>query len=158
LKKLIPLLLVVLAGMVMSNEPGEAFENLVDSFYEGDASGVEAGLSNNSLDMINMMLMMIKMQPEQAAAELSQQFQIALTGEELVNWTSIDLIEALINAPGITQGFPPREDIEISGFEIWGDSSTVYLTVADYSEEIEIAMVREGNDWKLGERMVQSEL
>jgi len=158
LKKLIPVLLIIIGGHAIANEPAEAFENLVDAFYEGDACGVEAGLSSDSIEMLDMMLMMIKMQPTEAASQLSLQFQIALTGEELVNWTSTDLIDALINSPGVTQGFPPREDIEISRFEILGDSSTVFLRVADYSEEFEIAMVREGNDWKLGERLVQSEL
>jgi hypothetical protein len=158
LRKFLPLLLVVLAGVVISNEPGDAFENLMDAFYEGDACAFEAGLSSNSIDLINMMLLMIKLQPDQAAAELSAEFQIALTGEELVNWTSTDLINALINAPGITDGFPPREDIEVSGSDIQGDTSTVFLKVTDYPEEIEVAMIREGSDWKLGESMLQSEL
>lgn len=158
MKKFLPLLLAVLVGVVISNEPGEAFENLMDAFYEGDAEGVEASLSSNSIDMINMILIMVKIQPHQAATELSRKFQIALTGEELVNWTATDFIDALINAPVITQGFPPKEDIEVSGFDIQGDTSTVFLIVSNYPEEIEIAMIREGNDWKLGESMVQSEL
>lgn len=158
MKKFLPLLLAVLAGVIISNEPGEAFENLMDAFYEGDAEGVEASLSSSSIDMINMILIMVKIQPDQAATELSQKLQIALTGEELVNWTATDFIDALINAPGITQGFPPKEDIEVSGFDIQGDTSTVFLIVSNYPEEIEIAMIREGNDWKLGESMVQSEL
>jgi hypothetical protein len=154
----LPLLLAVLAGVVMSNEPGEAFENLMDAFYEGDAEGVEAGLSSNSIDLINMILMMVKIQPAQAAVELSQEFQIALTGEELVNWTATDFIDALINAPRVTDGFPPKEDIEVSGYDIQGDTSTVFLIVSNYPEEIEIAMIYEGNDWKLDESMVQTEL
>jgi len=158
LKKLILLLLALLAGAVMSDEPTEAFENLVDAFYDGDACGVEAGLSSNSINMLNMMLMMIKMQPHQAAAELSQELQIALTGEELINWTSTDFIYTLINAPGITDELPSREDIEVSGCDMKGDSSTVFLKIPDYPQEIGIAMVREGDDWKLGESFLQSEL
>lgn len=158
MKKVLPLLLAVFVGVAMSNEPGEAFENLVDAFYEGDACGVEAGLSSNSINLINMILMMVKMQPEQAAIEFSQKFQIALTGEELVNWTSIDFIDALINAPGITEDLPSREDIEICGFDIEGENSIVFLKVTDYPDEIEIAMVLEGNNWKLSGNLIQSEL
>lgn len=158
LKIFLPLLLVILVSAVISNEPDEAFENLMVAFYEGDTAGVEAGLSSNAINLINMMLIMIQLQPAQAAVELSAEFQIALTGEELVNWTATDLIEALINAPRITEGFPPREEIKVSGFDIRGDISTVFLQVSDYPEEIEVAMVREGSDWKLGESMVQSEL
>ena len=158
MKKFIPLLLAILTGVVMSNEPGEALENLVDAFYEGDACAVEAGLSSNSINMIDMMLMMVKMQPDQAAAEISQELQIALTGDELLNWTATDFIFVLISAPGITDQLPPREDIEISSFDIQGDSSTVFLNISDYPENIPIAMVLEGDDWKLGESFLQSEL
>jgi len=158
LNKLLLLVLVAYAGVAMSNEPVEAFTSLIDAFYEGDAACVENGLSSDSINMINMMLMMIRIQPVQAAAELSDEFQVALTGPELANWTSTDFIYAFINAPGIIENLPSREDIEISGFDIQGDSSTVFLKVADYPDEFEIAMVREGNDWKLGESLLQSEL
>ena len=158
MKKFIPLLLVVLAGAAISNEPGEAFENLVDAFYEGDACAVEAGLSTNSINMINMMLMMVKMQPDQAAAEISQELQVALTGAELLNWTTTDFIYVIISAPGITDQLPEREDIEVSGCDIQGDSSTVFLTIPDFPDDIGIAMVREGDDWKLGESFLQAEL
>lgn len=153
-----PLLLAILAGAVMSNQPGEALENLVDAFYEGDAGTVEAGLSSNSINMLSMMLMMVKMQPDQAAAEISAEFEIALTGDELVNWTTTDFIRVLISAPGITDKLPQREDIEFSSYDIQGDSSTVFLNIPDYPENIAIAMVLEGNDWKLGESFLQSEL
>ncbi|MCK5116564.1 MAG: hypothetical protein KAR44_08175 [Candidatus Aegiribacteria sp.] len=158
MKKLIPLLLIVLAGAVMSNEPGEALENLVDAFYEGDACGVEACLSSNSINMLNMMLVMVKMQPDQAAAEISAELEIALTGDELRNWTTTDFIYVLISAPGITDQLPERENIEVSSCDIQGDSSTVFLNISDYPEEIPIAMVLEGDDWKLGESFLQSEL
>ncbi len=158
LKKFLPLLLIVLAGAAVSNEPGEALENLVDSFYEGDACGVEAALSSNSINMLNMMLMMVKMQPDQAAAEISAELEIALTGDELLNWTTTDFIYVLITAPGMTDQLPLREDIEISSCDIQGDNSTVFLSIPDYPEEIPIAMVLEGDDWKLGESFLQSEL
>ena len=158
MKKFIPLLLVVLAGAVISNEPGEALENLMDAFYEGDAFVVEAGLSSNSINMLSMMLMMVQMQPDQAAAEISVELEIALTGEELVNWTTNDFIYAFINAPAITDKLPLREEIEVSGCDIQGDCSTVFLSVCDYPEVVEIAMVLEGDDWKLSESIVQKEL
>ncbi len=158
MNKLLLLVLATFTGVVMSNEPVDAFTSLIDAFYEGDAACVENGLSSDSIEMINMMLMMIRMQPAQAAAELSEEFQIALTGPELMNWTSTDFIYAFINAPGIIEDLPAREDIEISGFDIQGDSSTVFLKVADYPDEFEVAMVREGNDWKLGDNLLQSEL
>ncbi len=158
LKKFLILLLAVLAGAALSNEPGEALENLVDAFYEGDACSVEEGLSSNSINMLNMMLMMVKMQPDQAAAEISAELQIALTGNELLSWTTTDFIYVLISAPGITDKLPLREDIEVSSFEIQGDSSTVFLNIPDYPADIPIAMVLEGDDWKLGESFLQSEL
>ena len=51
-----------------------------------------------------------------------------------------------------------REDIEISSFDIQGDCSTVFLNIPDYPENVPIAMVLEGDDWKLGESFLQSEL
>ncbi len=158
MKKLLPLLLAVLAGTIMSDEPGEAFEDLMDAFYEGDACGVEAVLSSNSIGMLNMMMMMVKMKPDQAATEISLELEIAVTGEELVNWTTTDFIDAFINSPGIADKFPPREDIEVTGCDIRGDSSTVFLRVSDYPETVEIAMIREGDGWKLSESIVQKEL
>ncbi len=108
--------------------------------------------------MLNMMLMMVKMQPDQAAAEISAELEIALTGDELLNWTTTDFIYVLITAPGMTDQLPLREDIEISSCDIQGDNSTVFLSIPDYPEEIPIAMVLEGDDWKLGESFLQSEL
>jgi hypothetical protein len=158
LKHFLLLTLVALAAAAFSNEPDEAFTDLIDAFYDGDACGVEDGLSSNSINMIDMMLMMIKMQPDEAAAEISEELQIAVTGEDLVNWTSTDFIDVLINSPYVIDEIPPRGDIDVTGFDIRGDSGIVYLKVAEYTEVFEISMVREGNDWKLDEGLLNSEL
>ena len=112
----------------------------------------------SSLEMIDMMLIMVKMQPDQAAAELSEGLQVPVTGEELVNWTATDLIDAFINSPGIRDGLPPREDITVSGSDVNGDTGVVYLAVMDYPEAIPIAMVLECDGWKLSDEVVGSEL
>jgi len=154
------LLLSVFAitGALLAESPEEAFVELIDAFYEGDAYIVESGLSSSSLEMIDMMLMMVKMQPDQAAAELSEGLQVPVTGAELVNWTATDFIDIFINSPGIKDELPPREDIAVTGSEVNGDTGVVYLTVMDYPEAIPIAMVLECDGWKLSDEVVGSEL
>lgn len=158
MKILLSLALFSLFGMVAAEAPDEAFEDLIDAFYRGDAAEVEEHLSSGALEMIDMMLMMIKIQPDQSASEISRELQVALTGQELMNWTATDFIDVLINSPGMRDGLPPRTAVRVSGCDTEGDSGTVYLTVMDYPEAIEIAMVRENGGWKLGEELIDSEL
>ncbi len=158
MKTLLSLALLCFFGTMAADAPDESFEILMDAFYAGDASVVEAHLSAEALQMIEMMLVMVKMQPDQAAAEISQELQIALTGEELMNWTAIEFIDALINSPGIREEMPAREDIQVSGCDVDGDTGTVYLTVLDYPERFEIEMIRENDGWKLAENLISSEL
>lgn len=158
MKLLLSLALFSLFGMMAADSPDEAFDELIDAFYSGDAEVVESHLSSGALEMIDMMLMMIKIQPDQFASEISGELQIALTGQELMNWTATDFIYAFINSPGMRDGLPPRAAVRVSGCDTQGDSGTVYLTVMDYPEAMEIAMVRENGCWKLGEALIDSEL
>lgn len=157
LKILLSALMLVLTGLLMAEAPDEAFETLMDAFYEGDAYTVENHLSSTSLEMINMMLIMVKMQPDQAAAELSEGLQVPVSGEELVNWTATDFIDAMINSPAIRDDLPPREDIVVSGCDVQGDTGVVYLQVEDYPDAFPVAMVLEGDGWKLSQELIQSE-
>ena len=158
MKYLLLALVLCVSAAVVAETPAEAFENLVDGFYAGDAQVVESYLSEGSIQMMEMMIMMIQMQPGQAAMELSEDLQMAVSADELLNWTTTDLIHALINSPMMTEGFPPRDQIIVSGCEVQGDSGIVYIKVDEYPEAIPIAMVMEGADWKLSEALVQSEL
>lgn len=158
MKIIISALLLVLTGLPAAETPDEAFETLMDAFYEGDAMVVESCLSSGSLEMIDMMLVMVKIQPDLAAAELSEGLQIPLTGQELMNWTATDFIDAMINSPGIRDDLPPRGDIVVSGCDVQGDTGVVYLQVEDYPEAFPVAMVLEGNGWKLSQELIQSEL
>jgi len=142
----------------MAESPDEAFEALINAFYDGDAIVVESHLSSGSLEMIDMMLVMVRMGPDQAAAELSEGLQIPLTGQELMNWTATDFIDAMINSPGIRDELPPREDIVVSGCDVQGGTGVVYLEVQDYSEAFPVSMVLEGDGWKLSQELIQSEL
>lgn len=158
MKIILPLVILALFGTLLAEEPDEAFEILIDAFYAGDADVVEEHLSAEAIQMLEMMLVMIKMQPDQAAADISEELQIAVTGEELMNWTATELIDAFINSPGIKDELPPREEIQVSGCQVDGDTGTVFLTVMDYPEGVEIAMIRENGGWKLGETLIGSEL
>lgn len=158
MKKLIVVILAVVAGAVLANDPGEAFEILVDAVFEGDAEGVHKCLSTESVAMIEMMLVMVKMQPGSAAAEMSRELGVDISEEELLGWTAIDLIDMLLSAPGFTDALPPREDIVVSGFELSGDTSIVFVMISEYPEPFEIAMIMDGENWKLDKSLIQSEL
>ena len=158
MKPILPALLVLLSLNLFSDQPEEACMNLIDGFYRGDACVVENYLSTDAIQMIDTMLMIVRMQPDQAAAELSRELQIAVTGPELANWTSYDFINAFINSPGVTDNLPPRQFIQISECEVTGDTGLVHLKIENYPEVLTITMVREGDDWKLSDEMVGSEL
>ena len=158
MKSILPALLVLLSLNLGADDPEEACMNLIDGFYRGDACVVENYLSTGAIEMIDAMLMIVRIQPDRSAAELSRELQIAVTGRELVNWTAYDFINAFINSPGVTDNLPPRQLIGISECEVRGDTGLVHLKIENHPEELTITMVREGDDWKLSDEIVGSEL
>ncbi len=153
-------LLVILAvtGVVYGINPEQAFNNLLDSVYSGDAEGFQNCISTESNGMIDMMLMMVKFQPEDAVEQISTELGVEITAEELSEWTSSDLIETVLLSPGFQEQLPPRENISVSGFEINGDSSMVCFNITDLPQPFELLMVKDGNTWKLDQSVIQEEI
>jgi len=149
---------ILMAGVCYANTPENAFEELLDALYSGNAEGLYSSLSTESVAMLNMMLLMVKAQPEQAAAEISSELGIEITGEELAGWTAMDLVSTVLSAPGFTAQFPPRDDIAVLNCSVSGDSSTVFFTVADIPETFELLLVKQGDSWKLDQSVIQAEL
>lgn len=149
---------LTIAAMGYSNTPDEAFEKLVNAMYEGNGEVLRECLSTESVAMVDMMLLMIKAQPEDAAAEISQELGVEITAEELSGWTSLDLIDAVVNSPSFAGELPPRDDIVFVGADVMGDSCMISFNVGDYPDPFNILMVKNGEDWKVDQSVVQAEL
>ncbi|MCK5133771.1 MAG: hypothetical protein KAR40_16675 [Candidatus Sabulitectum sp.] len=158
MKKFIFLILVVLTGSMYANNPEQAFDNLVDAMYAGDGPGFRDCLSSESVALVDMMLMMVKFKPEEAAVEISSELGVNISAEDVYGWTSIDLINTVLSSPRFLAELPPREDIVVSGFEINGDSSVVSFNLVDLPQPFEILMVKSGADWKLDQSVIQAEM
>jgi len=61
----------------------------------------------------------------------------------------------VILSPGFLDELPDRDEITISSCEINGDSSTVFLTVSGIAQPFGMAMILEGDSWKLAENLIQ---
>ena len=147
-----------LAALGYANTPDEAFDRLVNAMYSGNAEVVRTCLSTESIALVDMMLMMIKAQPEDAAAEISAELKVPISSEELRSWTSLDLIDAVLASPMLQSELPPRDDIVFTGAEVFGDSCMVSFNVGDYPEPFNLLMVKNGEEWKVDQSVVQAEL
>lgn len=147
-----------LAAMGYANTPDEAFGQLVNAMYSGNADVVRASLSTESIALVEMMLLMIKAQPEEAAAEISEELKVPISPDEIRNWTSLELIDAVLASPMFAEELPPRDDIVFAGAEVVGDSCLVSFNVGDYPEPFNLLMVKNGEDWKVDQSVVQAEL
>lgn len=156
--KFIFLILVVLTGSMYANNPEQAFDNLVDAMYAGDGSGFCDCLSSESVALIDMMLMMVRLKPEEAAVEISSELGLDISAEDISEWTSIDLINTVLSSPRFLAELPQRENIVVSGYEINGDSSVVSFNLADLPQPFEILMVKSGENWKLDQSVIQAEM
>lgn len=156
--KRILILVVLAAGSGFANSPEDAFNGVLDALYSGDAQGLYSSLSTESVAMLNMMLLMVKAQPEEAAAEISDELGIEITGDELSEWTAMDLVSTVLSAPGFIDEFPPREEITVSNCSESGDSCVVYFTVGEVPETFQLLMVKQNGNWKLDQSVIQAEL
>ncbi len=149
-------ILAILAGSLLANNPEQAFNQILDTVYSGDADGFKECLSTESVALIDMMLVMVKMKPEEAAVEISNELGVDISEEELINWTSDDLLSTVLSAPGFISELPARQDIVVSGIETDGDSSMVSFGITDYPGPFQLLLVKNGNDWKLDQGVIQS--
>jgi len=150
--------IILLVPPALAETPEEAFEDLLDAVYEGDADAVAEHLSSQTMAMLDMVVAMIKFQPAEVAVEFSEELGLTLSAEDIMDWTTTDFVDAVILSPGFIEELPARDEIAISHFEIQGDSSTVFLTVSGISQPFGMAMIREGDTWKLSENLIQSPL
>ena len=150
--------IILLVPLALAETPEEAFEDLLDAVYEGDADAVAERLSSQTMAMLDMVVTMIKFQPAEVAVEFSEELGITLNAEDIMDWTTTDFVDTVILSPGFIEELPSRDEITISHFEIQGDSSTVFLTVSGISQPFGMAMIREGDTWKLSENLIQSPL
>jgi hypothetical protein len=144
-------------GVILAGNPEQDFNRLVEAVYSADTEGFQNCISTESNSLIEMMLTMIKLQPEDAVTEISDELGVEITAEELSEWTSGDFIETVLASPGFAAELPPRQNITVAGFEINGDSSTVSFNITDIPQHFELLMVKEGEIWKLDKSMIQAE-
>ena len=156
--KFLVLILVIFTGLLHADSPDEAFKRILDAIYSADADCFDECLSTESTALINMMLVMVKMKPDEAAIEVSSQLGIEISAEELMGWTSSDLISTVLSSPGFVSELPAREEITVSGYETSGDSSLVFFTMDGYSETFQLLLVKNGVNWKLDQSVIQSML
>ena len=150
--------ILLLVPAAFAETPEEAFNDLLDAVYSGDAEGVTERLSTGTLAMLDMVVAMIRLQPGEAAEEFSHELGTDITPGEIMNWTAADFIDAVILSPGFIDELPPRDQIAISHCVVNGDSSTVFLSVAGISDQFGMAMVLEDDSWRLSENLIQGPL
>ncbi len=147
--------LVVVSGSVLAMDPDQAFDNLIDAMYQGDAEVLMSYLSTESLGLIDFILVTLKMEPAESIAEMNEELDLEITVEEIESWTSFDFVEVFITVQPFVDELPPRENLLSSGFELHGDSSMVF--VGDDSLNLRrILMVKEEDNWKLDQRAIGS--
>lgn len=156
MKTFFVLLLSIWAGAAFATNPDQAFENLIDAVYEGDSQVVLESLSTETIAMCDMILLMVKSQPEAAATDLSETLGVEITVDDVLEWTASDFIDAFILSSEFISELPPREDFEVSGFEADGDNSVVFIALAGEPEIFEISMVKDGDCWKLAHSVLDS--
>lgn len=156
MKLLLTLLFAILLGTTYANTPEEAFNNLLDATYEVDAEAFLSCLSVESVQMVDMLIYMVKLQPEEAISRISTELNVDITEEELKAMSSIDLINMVLVAPGFQEQLLPRADITFVGAETNGDSSNVSFTITDFTGPFRLLFVKNGEDWKLDQSVLQA--
>jgi len=156
--KLVFAVIAVIASSAYANNPEQAFENLVDAMYAANAESFRECLSTESVAMVDMMLVMMKLKPEEAALEISGRLGVEVSGADLMGWTGTDLIGVVLSSPGFLNELPPRRDIVVTSVEVNGDSSIVFFTVSQLPGPFQIAMIKNGEKWKLDQSVIQAEL
>jgi len=155
LKVFLVTILAVLTGSAFAMDPDQAFDNLIDAMYQGDAEVLMSYLSTESLGLIDFILVTLKMEPAESIAEMNEELDLEITVEEIEGWTSFDFVEVFITVQPFVDGLPPRENLLSSGFELHGDSSMVFVG-EDSLNVSRILMVKEEDDWKLDQRAIGS--
>ena len=145
-----------MAGVAFATNPDQTIENLIDAVYEGNSDIILESLSTETISMFDMILLMVKSQPEEAATDLSGQLGVEITPDELLTWTASDFIDAFIQSPEFIAELPPRVDLEVSGFEIDGENCVVFINLSGEPETLEVGMVKDGNSWKLAQDILES--
>lgn len=159
MKRTLALILALTAGTSAADSPPDmVFEDLLGAIYSGDSRGVHDLLSTDSVALLNMLLLMAKARSDSAAEEFSTGFGVSVTAEELQSWNTIDLLDCLLMAPGFLGWIPPRQDISIAGFDVRGDSCSIYLDILQMPGEYQVLMIREGGGWKVDKSAILAEL
>lgn len=146
--------LLFLAAICLSGTPEEGFEAFLDAVYDADAEAFLSCLSQGNRDQLDMLVIMIKLSPEDAAAQISNELGEEITPEELRQWTSLDLVETILSSEQLQSELPDRSRLWVDSCETSGDSSTVYLGIAEVEDRFPVLMVLEGVDWKLAENFL----
>jgi len=147
--------LVFISGSAFAMDPDQAFDNLIDAMYQGNAEVLMSYLSTESLDLIDFILVVLKMEPAENIAEYAEDLDLELTVEEIEGWASVDFVEEFITAQVFINELPPRENLLSSGFEVQGDSSIVFVNY-DSLAPGRILMVKEEGNWKLDQKVIGS--
>lgn len=147
---------LVLAGTTFANNPAEALDNLIDAIYERDSGVIINSLTDESVAMLDMVLMMVKAQPEEVAIELSEEIGIEITPEEVISMTAADFIELFILSPDFIAELPSRNDISVSDYEIEGDYATVSVSLEGEVETVDVLMLKVGDTWKIAHSLLES--
>lgn len=158
MRRTVALILAMAAGTAAADSPDVVFEDLLGAIYSGDSQGVHDLLSTDSVALLNMLLLMAKARSDSAAEEFSTGFGVSVTPDELESWSTIDLLDRLLSAPGFLGWVPPREDISLAGFDVKGDSCSIYLDILQMPGEYQVLMIREGGGWKVDKSAILAEL
>ena len=156
MKKVLVLSLLVISGTLFANNPDQALNNLIDAVYEGDSETIINSLTDESIAMIDMVIMMVKAQPEQAALELSEEIGEEVTAEDILGWTATDFLDLFILSPEFINELPPRGDIDVAGYEIEGDYATVTVSLEGEEETLDVLMIKAENTWKIDNSLLES--
>jgi hypothetical protein len=147
------LLLFVVPGLLRA-DPVSAMESFIDAVYRYDAEAVLGMLSEESRASITMTLAMAKLQPVNAAEQLSRRTGRPVNCQELSCWTETDFVEIILEAPALSAVLPSRDTITCSVSEMKGDTAVVACRVvlpSGGSEEARFALVMQQGQWRIGE-------
>lgn len=150
---LLPFLLLFTVSL-LSADPVQVMEGFIDAVYRYDAETVFRMLSAENQASLSMMITMAKMQPAQAAEQISRWTGRQCSSQEVSCLTETSFVRVVLDGPVLVSQLPDRNRISCSMDSMRGDTAIVMCEVdlaSGGTEETCFALVLEQGEWRIGQ-------
>lgn len=150
---LLPFLLLF-AVFPLQADPVQVMEGFIDAVYRYDAETVYRMLSTENQASLSMMIAMAKMQPAEAAEQISRWIGRQCSSQEVSCLTETGFVRVVLDAPVLVSQLPERNRISCTMASMHGDTAIVMCEVdldSGGTEETCFALVLEQGEWRIGQ-------